>query len=425
MTADTARGRGIGHIPGSDYTRFIFASMGWSSSRLSARSDDESTGVATILSDDTAKRSRLWGVDPEWFRGQSFENLEPLLSLHDDPHTQGTYLEEHRFTTRSSGGFLNGSASFATRFHNIQPFSPPSPEEASLESEDLCIGVCGVNAAGRSSLINALCGLHPNYTDGPTNPSLLLISHSHIQYFDSRNPQSTVQSRLVWHSIPDPREFPSSSRQCYENIQFEDFDCVIIVTDLEDSETERKIMIQCAKGQVPCLLVYPGHDASSDQLLAVQRNPRIPEAPIAALLDGVYFMSAVRWLMEGCLVVNPAEIRNFMTISGDEAASRETSDTKTFVHDLLMAATWRNARRKPAKKQETGLTGPEDERIAQTEEDPSHDFPQNRHQDSSQQVGRTAMSTLLELPAEQLRNLHLRAETAIQWFFITRRLRGK
>ncbi|KAG2135730.1 interferon-inducible GTPase-domain-containing protein [Suillus bovinus] len=138
----------------------------------------------------------------------------------------------------------------------IQPVVTPSPEEVSVAKRNIqyCEGlfhfaVAGVAGVGKSSLINAFCGLRNNdvraAATGVTETTLAM----------ARIPHPDAEYPLVWYDIPGAGTLKISDWWYFNTQGLYIFDGIIILFDNRFTMTDIAILTNCRRFNIPTYIV--------------------------------------------------------------------------------------------------------------------------------------------------------------------------
>ncbi|KAG2105089.1 interferon-inducible GTPase-domain-containing protein [Suillus discolor] len=155
----------------------------------------------------------------------------------------------------------------------IQPVATPSPEEVRAAKrkvqyrEDLFhFAVAGVAGAGKSSLINAFCGLrNKNLRAAATGVTETTLAMARIPHPDAEYP-------LVWYDIPGAGTLKISDWQYFNAQGLYIFDCIIILFDNRFTMTDIAILTNCRRFRIPTYIVRSKADQHISNIMDDMAN---------------------------------------------------------------------------------------------------------------------------------------------------------
>ncbi|KAI6119543.1 interferon-inducible GTPase-domain-containing protein [Pisolithus croceorrhizus] len=143
----------------------------------------------------------------------------------------------------------------------IQPVVMPTFEEirlakAKVQYNDAMFhfAVAGIAGSGKSSLINALCGMNnsdPNAAPTGVNETTMEIS----RYVDTAHPE-----RFVWYDVPGSGTLGTPDWQYFNSQGLYVFDCVIVLFNNRFTATDQAILTNCQHFQIPTFIVRSKSD---------------------------------------------------------------------------------------------------------------------------------------------------------------------
>ncbi|KAI6135621.1 P-loop containing nucleoside triphosphate hydrolase protein, partial [Pisolithus croceorrhizus] len=114
--------------------------------------------------------------------------------------------------------------------------------------------VAGIAGSGKSSLINALCGMNnsdPNAAPTGVNETTMEIS----RYVDTAHPE-----RFVWYDVPGSGTLGTPDWQYFNSQGLYVFDCVIVLFNNRFTATDQAILTNCHHFQIPTFIVRSKSD---------------------------------------------------------------------------------------------------------------------------------------------------------------------
>ncbi|KAI6034692.1 P-loop containing nucleoside triphosphate hydrolase protein [Pisolithus microcarpus] len=143
----------------------------------------------------------------------------------------------------------------------IQPVVKPTLEEirlakAKVQYDDAMFhfAVAGIAGSGKSSLINALCGMNnsdPNAAPTGVNETTMEIS----RYVDTAHPE-----RFAWYDVPGSGTLGTPDWQYFNSQGLYVFDCVLVLVNNRFTVTDQAILRNCHHFQIPTFIVRSKSD---------------------------------------------------------------------------------------------------------------------------------------------------------------------
>ncbi|KAI6040372.1 P-loop containing nucleoside triphosphate hydrolase protein [Pisolithus marmoratus] len=143
----------------------------------------------------------------------------------------------------------------------IQPVVMPTAEEirlakAKVQYKDAVFhfAVAGIAGSGKSSLINALCGMNnndPNAAPTGVNETTLEIS----RYVDTAHSQ-----QFAWYDVPGSGTLTIPDWQYFNAQGLYIFDCILVLFNNRFTMTDRAILANCRRFQIPTFIVRSKSD---------------------------------------------------------------------------------------------------------------------------------------------------------------------
>ncbi|KIM57337.1 hypothetical protein SCLCIDRAFT_130738 [Scleroderma citrinum Foug A] len=138
---------------------------------------------------------------------------------------------------------------------NLKPTDAPSPDEIEAAKERIQydeqlfhIAVVGVAGSGKSSLINALRGLHNNSPESaPTGVTETTVE---VKRYPSANSRP-----IAWYDIPGAGTLSIPSWQYFRTQGLYVFDCIIVLMSDRFTETDVAILDSCRQLKIPAYIV--------------------------------------------------------------------------------------------------------------------------------------------------------------------------
>ncbi|KIK21856.1 hypothetical protein PISMIDRAFT_103351 [Pisolithus microcarpus 441] len=143
----------------------------------------------------------------------------------------------------------------------IQPVVRPTLEEirlakAKVQYDDAMFhfAVAGIAGSGKSSLINALCGMNnsdPNAAPTGVNETTMEIS----RYVDTTHPE-----QFAWYDVPGSGTLGTPDWQYFNSQGLYVFDCVLVLVNNRFTVTDQAILRNCHHFQIPTFIVRSKSD---------------------------------------------------------------------------------------------------------------------------------------------------------------------
>ncbi|KAI6030363.1 hypothetical protein EDC04DRAFT_2605316 [Pisolithus marmoratus] len=143
----------------------------------------------------------------------------------------------------------------------VQPVVMPTAEEirlakAKVQYKDAVFhfAVAGIAGSGKSSLINALCGMNnndPNAAPTGVNETTLEIS----RYVDTAHSQ-----QIAWYDVPGSGTLTIPDWQYFNTQGLYVFDCILVLFNNRFTMTDRAILANCRRFQIPTFIVRSKSD---------------------------------------------------------------------------------------------------------------------------------------------------------------------
>ncbi|KAI6034699.1 P-loop containing nucleoside triphosphate hydrolase protein [Pisolithus microcarpus] len=143
----------------------------------------------------------------------------------------------------------------------IQPVVMPTVQEirlakAKVQYEDAIFhfAVAGIAGSGKSSLINALCGMNnndPNAAATGVNETTLTIS----RYVDTAHGE-----QFAWYDVPGSGTLTIPDWQYFNSQGLYVFDCILVLFNNRFTMTDQAILANCHRFQIPTFIVRSKSD---------------------------------------------------------------------------------------------------------------------------------------------------------------------
>ncbi|KAI6119548.1 P-loop containing nucleoside triphosphate hydrolase protein [Pisolithus croceorrhizus] len=143
----------------------------------------------------------------------------------------------------------------------VQPVVMPTVQEirvakAKVQYEDAIFhfAVAGIAGSGKSSLINALCGMNnsdPNAAATGVNETTLEIS----RYVDTAH-----NEQFAWYDIPGSGTLTIPDWQYFNSQGLYVFDCILVLFNNRFTMTDQAILANCRRFQIPTFIVRSKSD---------------------------------------------------------------------------------------------------------------------------------------------------------------------
>ncbi|KAF8805998.1 hypothetical protein BYT27DRAFT_7339270 [Phlegmacium glaucopus] len=153
----------------------------------------------------------------------------------------------------------------------IQPEAWPTEEEFQFakqriqyDPEKLHYAVCGSSGSGKSSLINAFCGLKNNSSQA-ARTGIVETTTTITRYPDPR--QSMPYRRLVWFDCPGAGTLKVPGYQYFKQHGLFIFDAVVLVYDTRFTEIDLCIIQNCERFKIPLFIVRSKADSHIRNIL--------------------------------------------------------------------------------------------------------------------------------------------------------------
>ncbi|KAF8805999.1 hypothetical protein BYT27DRAFT_7339271 [Phlegmacium glaucopus] len=176
---------------------------------------------------------------------------------------------KHQTGTRESGQEAKAAAELAR--YRIQPEVWPTEEEFQFardriqyDPEKLHFAVCGGSGSGKSSLVNAFCGLKNNSSQA-ARVGVVETTKAIARYPDPR--QEIPYNRLVWFDCSGAGTPKMPGWQYFNEQGLFIFDIVILVYDTRFTEIDISIIRNCERFNIPLFIVRSKSDTHIRNIL--------------------------------------------------------------------------------------------------------------------------------------------------------------
>ncbi|KAI6152425.1 P-loop containing nucleoside triphosphate hydrolase protein [Pisolithus tinctorius] len=152
----------------------------------------------------------------------------------------------------------------------IQPVVIPTAEEVQLakakvqyKDDVFHFAVAGVAGSGKSSLINAFCGMNnrdPNAAPTGVSETTLEIS---------RYVNSAHSEQFAWYDVPGSGTLTIPDWQYFNSQGLYVFDCILVLFDNRFTMTDHAILANCDRFKIPTFIV---RSKSDQQILNVMKD---------------------------------------------------------------------------------------------------------------------------------------------------------
>ncbi|KAI6115192.1 P-loop containing nucleoside triphosphate hydrolase protein [Pisolithus croceorrhizus] len=127
---------------------------------------------------------------------------------------------------------------------------------ANLQYDDAMFhfAIAGIAGSGKSSLINALCGMNnsdPNAAPTGVNETTMRIS----RYVDTAHPE-----QFAWYDVPGSGTSGTPDWQYFNSQGLYVFDCIVVLFNNHFTTTDLAILTNCHHFQIPVFIVRSKSD---------------------------------------------------------------------------------------------------------------------------------------------------------------------